>query len=553
MISPLAGKPVPARMLVDVPGLMAAYFALTPNPAIPAQRVSFGTSGHRGCAFASSFNEAHVVAITQAICLYRKRAGICGPLFLGIDTHAVSRAAFRTVVEVLAANGVETMVDAADGFTPTPVISHAILGYNRSRTSGLADGIIITPSHNPPEDGGIKYNASNGGPADTAITCWIEATANTLLAKGHGLIARIPFARARAAPCIHDYDYITPYVAGLCDVVDMAAIASAGVRIGIDPLGGAAVAYWQPIIDHYRIDATVVDAGIDPTFRFMSLDWDGKVRMDCSSPFAMQRLLTFRDQFDIAFANDPDADRHGIVCPSAGLMSPNSYLVAAIAYLCSNRPDWLPRSAIGKTMVSSEMIDRIAAKLGRPVYEVPVGFKWFSAGLLDGSLVFAGEESAGATFARRDGTVWTTDKDGIIMGLLAAEMTAKTGTDPAHFCASATAGLGVPHYARIDAPASALERSKLVALTAADLEPSALGDEAVMAILDHAPGNGSPFGGIKVMAKDCWFAARPSGTENIYKLYAETFGSEDALEQLQHQGRALIEAALAKKSAAQRS
>jgi phosphoglucomutase len=551
IISPLAGKPVPASLLVDIPALLAAYFALIPDPAIPAQRVSFGTSGHRGCAFASSFNEAHVAAITQAICLYRKRAGISGPLFLGIDTHSVSRAAFGSVVEVLAANGVETMVDAARGFTPTPVISHAILGYNRSRTSGLADGIVITPSHNPPEDGGIKYNAANGGPSETAITGWIEAAANTLLAEGYGRIARIPYARARAAPCIHDHDYITPYVASLGEVVDMAAIASAGVRIGIDPLGGAAVGYWQPIIDHYGIDATVVDPDIDPAFGFMSLDWDGKVRMDCSSPFAMQRLLTLRDRFDIAFANDPDADRHGIVCPSAGLMTPNSYLVAAIAYLCANRPGWEARGAIGKTMVSSAMIDRIAAKLGRPVYEVPVGFKWFSAGLLEGSLVFAGEESAGATFARRDGTVWTTDKDGMIMGLLAAEITAKTGADPAQFYASATAGLGVSHYARIDAPSSALERSKLAALTAADLEPSALGHEAVTAILDHAPGNDAPFGGIKVMAKDCWFAARPSGTENIYKLYAEPFGSEDALEQLQHQGRALIEAALAKKSAAQ--
>lgn len=545
-IDPRAGKPVPAEMLVDIPSLMTAYFTLTPDPAIPAQRVSFGTSGHRGSAFATSFNEAHVLAIAQAICLYRKRAGIDGPLFLGIDTHALSRAAFATVVEVLAANGVDTMIDSGGGFTPTPVISHAILTHNKSRTSGLADGIVITPSHNPPEDGGIKYNATDGGPAGTAVTGWIEAMANRLLADAPGTIARIPYARARASACIHDHDYVTPYVADLCAVVDIVAIASAGVRIGIDPLGGAAVEYWQPIIDRYRIDATIVDAGVDPTFRFMSLDWDGKVRMDCSSSYAMQRLMTLRDRYDIAFANDPDADRHGIVCPSAGLMTPNSYLVAAIAYLCANRPNWPRGGAIGKTMVSSAMIDRIAAKLGRPVYEVPVGFKWFSAGLLDGSLLFAGEESAGASFARCDGTVWTTDKDGIIMGLLAAEITAKTQADPAQFHASVTAELGLSHYARIDAPASSRQRSKLASLTTVDLAPAALGGQSVTAILDHAPGNGEPLGGIKVVAQDCWFAARPSGTENIYKLYAETFGGESQLEHLQEEGRALIEAVFAR-------
>jgi len=549
IINPRAGQPVPVALLVDIPRLMTAYFTLTPDPAIPAQRVSFGTSGHRGCAFATSFNEAHVLAIAQAICLYRKRAGIDGPLFLGIDTHAVSRAAFATVVEVLAANGVDTMVDAGHGFTPTPVISHAILGHNKSRTSGLADGIVITPSHNPPEDGGIKYNAADGGPAGTAVTRWIEAMANRLLAEGPGTIARIPYARARALACIHDHDYITAYVADLGAVVDMAAIAAAGVRIGIDPLGGAAVEYWQPIIDRYRIDATIVDATIDPTFGFMHLDWDGKVRMDCSSSHAMQRLVALRDRYDIAFANDPDADRHGIVCPSAGLMTPNLYLVAAIAYLCANRPDWQPGGAIGKTMVSSAMIDRIAARFGRPVYDVPVGFKWFSAGLLDGALVFAGEESAGASFARRDGTVWTTDKDGMIMGLLAAEITAKTKADPAQFHASVTAGLGVSHYARIDAPASLVQRSTLAALTAADLVLAALGGEAVTAILDSAPGNGEPLGGIKIVTQNGWFAARPSGTENICKSYAETFGGEGQLEHLQDDGRALIETLLARNHA----
>ena len=526
VISPLAGQQVPPELLVDVPRLMTAYFSLVPDAAIAAQRVTFGTSGHRGSAFATGFNEAHVAAITQAICLYRRHAGIDGPLFLGIDTHALSQAAFATAIEVLAANGVETMVDAAGGYTPTPVISHAILRHNRQRVSGFADGIVVTPSHNPPEDGGIKYNATNGGPADSLVTGWIEAAANQLLAKRLRSVLRMPYAQARKSASIHHHDYVTPYVAGLRDVIDMAAIAAAGIRIGIDPLGGAAVHYWPRIIDHYRIDATVVNSTVDPAFGFMNLDWDGKVRMDCSSPFAMSRLVALRDRFDIAFANDTDADRHGIVCPSLGLIPSNTYLVAAIAYLCANRPSWPQTGAIGKTIVSSAMIDRIAASIGRAVFEVPVGFKWFSAGLLDGSLVFAGEESAGASFLRRDGTVWTTDKDGLIMGLLAAEMTVRTGMDPARFYAGVTRELGTSHYARIDAPITSEERARLVTLAPADISANRLAGESIIATIDRAPGNAEPLGGIKVIARDCWFAIRPSGTENVYKLYAESFRSE---------------------------
>ncbi|UAJ12797.1 phosphoglucomutase (alpha-D-glucose-1,6-bisphosphate-dependent) [Polymorphobacter megasporae] len=540
-ISPLAGKPAPRTLLVNVPRLMTAYFTLVPDPAIAAQRVSFGTSGHRGSAFATAFNEAHVLAITQAICTWRRQASTDGPLFLGMDTHALSEAAFASAIEVLAANGVETMIDDAHGYTPTPVISHAILGHNKSRTTGLADGIVISPSHNPPDEGGFKYNPANGGPADTGITGWIETTANRLLGDGLKDVRRMPYARARKAACIHDHDYVTPYVASLGDVVDMAAIAAAGVRIGIDPLGGAAVRYWQPIIERYKLAATVVNEIVDPTFAFMTVDHDGKIRMDCSSPSAMTKLVALRGQYDIAFANDTDADRHGIVCPSEGLMKPNDFLVAAIDYLCRNRPAWTGGGAIGKTAVSSAMIDRITTKLGRKLYEVPVGFKWFSAGLIDGSLVFGGEESAGASFLRRDGTVWTTDKDGLIMGLLAAEITARTGMDPGKYHAKATSDLGTSHYSRTDAPASPEQRDRLAKFKPAEVKATSLGGEPVLTKLDHAPGNGEAIGGIKVTARDGWFAARPSGTEDVYKIYAESFRDEAHLKLIKDEAHTLID------------
>jgi len=540
-ISPLAGKPAPRSLLVNVPRLLTAYFTLVPDPAIAAQRVSFGTSGHRGSAFASAFNEAHVLAITQAICMWRRQAGIDGPLFLGMDTHALSEAAFASAVEVLSANGVETMIDEAGGYTPTPVISHAILGYNKGRTNGFADGIVISPSHNPPNEGGFKYNPANGGPADTGITAWIQASANRLLADELKDVRRIPYARARKAACIHDHDYVTPYVVSLVDVVDMAAISAAGVRIGIDPLGGAAVHYWQPIIERYKLAATVVNEIVDPTFAFMTVDHDGKIRMDCSSPWAMTKLVALRDRYDIAFANDTDADRHGIVCPSAGLMKPNDFLVAAIDYLCRNRPAWPGGGAIGKTVVSSAMIDRVASTVNRKLFEVPVGFKWFSKGLIDGSLVFGGEESAGASFLRRDGTVWTTDKDGLIMGLLAAEMTARTGMDPGRYYAKTTSELGTSFYARTDAPASQKQRAMLAKLAPGAVTATTLADEPVLARLDRAPGNGEPIGGIKVTARHGWFAARPSGTEDVYKIYAESFRGPAHLEQIESEAHALID------------
>jgi len=540
-ISPLAGKPAPRSLLVNVPRLLTAYFTLVPDPAIVAQRVSFGTSGHRGSAFASAFNEAHVLAITQAICMWRRQAGIDGPLFLGMDTHALSEAAFASAVEVLSANGVETMIDEAGGYTPTPVISHAILGYNKGRTNGFADGIVISPSHNPPNEGGFKYNPANGGPADTGITAWIQASANRLLADELKDVRRIPYARARKAACIHDHDYVTPYVVSLVDVVDMAAISAAGVRIGIDPLGGAAVHYWQPIIERYKLAATVVNEIVDPTFAFMTVDHDGKIRMDCSSPWAMTKLVALRDRYDIAFANDTDADRHGIVCPSAGLMKPNDFLVAAIDYLCRNRPAWPGGGAIGKTVVSSAMIDRVASTVNRKLFEVPVGFKWFSKGLIDGSLVFGGEESAGASFLRRDGTVWTTDKDGLIMGLLAAEMTARTGMDPGRYYAKTTSELGTSFYARTDAPASQKQRAMLAKLAPDAVTATTLADEPVLARLDRAPGNGEPIGGIKVTARHGWFAARPSGTEDVYKIYAESFRGPAHLEQIESEAHALID------------
>ena len=538
--SPLAGKPVPQSMLVNIPRLVTAYFALAPDPAIASQRVAFGTSGHRGSAFASAFNEAHILAITQAVCLYRQKAGTDGPLFLGMDTHALSQPAFASALEVLAANGVETMVDADGGYTPTPVISHAILRYNHGRKTGLADGIVITPSHNPPDDGGFKYNPANGGPADVDATGFIEKAANQFLAHKRVGVMRIPFARARSAACIHRHDYVAPYVDDLASVLDMEAIRASGVRIGIDPLGGAAVRYWPPIIERYRIAATVVNDIVDPAFGFMSVDWDGKIRMDCSSPYAMARLIDLRNTFDIAFANDTDADRHGIVCPSGGLMKPNSFLAAAITYLCTNRPGWGRDIAIGKTAVSSSMIDRVTAKAGRKLVEVPVGFKWFSKGLIEGSLAFGGEESAGASFLRRDGSVWTTDKDGLIMGLLAAEITARTGHDPNLFYEAVTHDFGRYFYQRIDAPATREEKALLANLDPANLDARELAGEPIKEKLTRAPGNNELIGGIKVVAKSGWFAARPSGTEDVYKIYAESFVSEDHLERIQQDAQEIV-------------
>nr|WP_294508083.1 phosphoglucomutase (alpha-D-glucose-1,6-bisphosphate-dependent) [uncultured Rhodopila sp.] len=536
-VSPLAGKPIDPSRLVNVPRLVTAYFTGRPDPAIPAQRVAFGTSGHRGSSFDDAFNEGHILAISQAICDHRRSKGIDGPLFIGIDTHALSVPALASALEVLAANGVETMIDAQGGYTPTPVISHAILAYNKNRSSGLADGIVITPSHNPPEDGGFKYNPPNGGPADTDVTAWMERVANDFLAAGLQGVKRIPYARALRSPHVHRHDFITPYVEDLGAVVDMEAIRAAGVNIGIDPLGGAAVHYWHPIIERYGISATVVNETVDPAFRFMTADWDGKIRMDCSSPYAMTSLVGMRDTFDVAFANDTDADRHGIVTRSSGLMNPNHYLAVAIDYLFSNRPQWRADSGVGKTVVSSGLIDRVAAKLGRRLVEVPVGFKWFVDGLVDGSLGFGGEESAGASFLRRDGTVWTTDKDGVILGLLAAEITARTGRDPGEAYKSLTATLGVPFYARIDAPATADQKKLLKGLSADKLGMKELAGQPVEATLSHAPGNNAAIGGIKVVAKDGWFAARPSGTEEVYKIYAESFRGEDHLRQIQDEAK----------------
>ena len=539
-VSPLAGKPVDPSRLVDVSRLVTAYFSGRPDPSAAAQRVAFGTSGHRGSSFDLSFNEAHIVAISQAICLYRKQHNISGPLYLGKDTHALSAPAFASALEVLAANDVETMIDSAGGYTPTPAISHAILTYNRGRKTGLADGIVITPSHNPPEDGGFKYNPPNGGPADTEVTRWIENTANEFLKADLAGVLRIPYQRAQSASTLHKHDYISAYVADLGNVVDMEAIRGAGVKIGIDPLGGAAVHYWPAVIEKYGIQATVVSDVVDPTFRFMTADYDGKIRMDCSSPYAMTRLLAIRDRFDVAFANDTDADRHGIVTRSAGLMNPNHYLAAAISYLFRNRSRWRTDSAVGKTVVSSAMIDRVAASLGRKLVETPVGFKWFVAGLIDGSVGFAGEESAGASFVRVDGTVWTTDKDGLILGLLAAEITARAGVDPGKLYDALTRQFGAPVYERIDAPASPAQKQILARLSPEQLKERELAGEKILATLTTAPGNGAPIGGIKVIAESGWFAARPSGTEDVYKIYAESFRGVDHLHQIQTEAQELI-------------
>jgi phosphoglucomutase len=502
--------------------------------------VSFGTSGHRGSSLKGSFNEAHILAITQAICDHRTTKGINGPLFLGRDTHALSEPSIASALEVLAANGTEVMIQRGRGYTPTPVISHAILVYNRNRTSGLADGIVITPSHNPPDDGGFKYNPPHGGPADIDITTWIENRANEIMKNGNRAVKRVPFEKALTADTVHEHDYVTPYVDDLRNIVDMEAIGTSGIRIGVDPLGGAAVAFWEPAADRYGLNLEVVNKAIDPTFRFMTLDRDGKIRMDCSSPYAMARLIELKDRYDIAFGNDPDADRHGIVTPGAGLMNPNHYLAVSIGYLFRNRPHWRADALVGKTLVSSSLIDRVARSVGRSVWEVPVGFKWFVERLLDGSCGFAGEESAGASFLRRDGTVWTTDKDGIIMGLLAAEMTARTGRNPGEHYRALAEELGNPLYERIDVPATHDQQAVLKTLSPADVPGDLLAGEPIVAKLTAAPGNGSPIGGLKVVTENGWFAARPSGTEEIYKIYTESFHDEAHLAQIQEEARTMV-------------
>jgi phosphoglucomutase len=539
-VSPLAGKTIAPAMLVNVPRLVTAYFAGRPDPAVAAQRVAFGTSGHRGSSLSTSFNENHILAISQAICDYRRGAGIDGPLFIGIDTHVLAEPALVSALEVFAANGVHVMIDAHDGYTPTPVISHAILTYNKGRSGGFADGVVVTPSHNPPEDGGFKYNPPNGGPADTDITGAMEKAANGFLENDLAGIRRMPYEQARKSAFVQRYDYINPYVADLANVVDMEAIRAAGVKIGIDPLGGAGVHYWQPIIERYKLNATIVSDVVDPTFRFMTVDWDGKIRMDCSSPYAMARLIGMRDKFDVAFANDTDADRHGIVTGSGGLMNPNHYLAAAISYLFEHRPQWRVDSAVGKTIVSSAIIDRVVKKMGRKLVETPVGFKWFVDGLSSGAFGFGGEESAGASFLRRDGTVWTTDKDGLILGLLAAEITAVTKEDPSQRFGKLTQEFGVPYYERIDAPASAEQKNLLKKLSPEQIAMTELAGDPVTSTLTAAPGNSVAFGGIKVSTANGWFAARPSGTEDVYKIYAESFRSPAHLRQIQDDAQAAI-------------
>jgi len=543
-ISPLAGQPAPAAQLVDVAKLVAAYYSLQPDPGAPAQRVAFGTSGHRGTSFDRSFNEAHVLAITQAICLYRQQQGIDGPLFIGIDTHALSAPAFETALGVLAANGVETLISKDGEFTPTPAVSRAILVHNRGREAGFADGIVVTPSHNPPDNGGYKYNATNGGPADVDITGWIEAKANALLAGGLKDVRRIPVDRARRAATTREFDFLSGYVGDLGGVIDFDVIRGAGIRMGVDPLGGAGVHYWARIAERYKIELTVVSEEVDPTFRFMTLDWDGRIRMDPSSAYAMQRLIGLKDRYDIAFACDTDHDRHGVVTPSEGLMRANHYLAVAIDYLFRNRERWNRGAAVGKTVVSSAMIDRVTSRLGRKLYEVPVGFKWFVDGLLDGSLGFGGEESAGASFLRIDGSAWTTDKDGIAPALLAAEMTARNGRDPSELYLDLTRGLGAPIADRVEAPASVEQKQKLAKLSPQQIEITELAGEPVDSVLDRAPGNNAPIGGIKAIAASGWFAARPSGTEDIYKIYAESFRGEDHLRSLLREAQDIVDRAL---------
>ena len=544
-VSPFAGKPADASLLVNVPRLVTAYFTELPDPSVPAQRVAFGTSGHRGSSIAIAFNQWHILAISQAICLYRKQQKIDGPLFMGMDTHALSVPAFADALEVLAANGVEVMISRGDEYTPTPAVSRAILTYNRGRTTGLADGIVITPSHNPPEDGGFKYNPPNGGPADSTVTSWIEAKANEFLENGLLGLKRIPFEKALRAGTTHRHDYLTAYINDLGKVIDMDVVRDAKITMAVDPLGGAGVHYWGAIAERYGLNLTVVDETVDPTFRFMTVDWDGRIRMDPSSPYAMQRLIGLKDRFEIAFACDTDHDRHGIITPSAGLLPPNHYLCVAIFYLFQNRPGWRKDAAVGKTLVSSQLIDRIAAKLVRKLYEVPVGFKWFVEGLLDGSLGFGGEESAGASFSRIEGTVWTTDKDGMVPALLAAEITARMGRDPGEIYRNLTRDFGEPCYERIDAPATPEQKKALQGLRPRQVSSTDLAGEKILAILTDAPGNGAPIDGLKVVAENGWFAVRPSGTENVYKIYAESFRGPDHLHRIQEQARAMVDDALA--------
>jgi phosphoglucomutase len=541
---PLAGQPAPKELLIDVKQLEESFYTSKPDPADPNQLVRFGTSGHRGTSANATFTEAHILAITQAICEFRRSHGTTGPLFMGKDTHALSRPAERVALEVLAANEVETFIQRDDGVTPTPVISHAILGYNRGRKEHFADGIVITPSHNPPEDGGFKYNPPNGGPADTDVTRWVQDRANELLRKRNAGVRRVPFAKAIAASSTHQEDFVVPYVRDLRNVVDLDAIRAAGLKLGVDPLGGAALPYWEPINSIYKLDISIVNPKIDATFSFMTVDHDGKIRMDCSSPYAMARLVGLKDQYRVAFANDPDSDRHGIVTPSAGLMNPNHYLAVAICYLLTHRPGWASGAAVGKTLVSSSMIDRVVQKHGRRLCEVPVGFKWFAPGLFDGSFCFGGEESAGASFLRRDGTVWTTDKDGPIMDLLAAEITARTGKDPGEHFGELAAEFGTPYYARVDAPATPEQKESLEKLSPDAVKESKLAGETIIAKLTRAPGNNAPIGGLKVVAAGGWFAARPSGTENIYKIYAESFKDQAHLDAILSEAREMVNNAL---------
>jgi len=543
-ISPLAGHvPLPGQ-LIDTAKLIDAYYTLQPDPSLPAQRVAFGTSGHRGSSFTRAFNEAHVLAISQAICLHRKRENIGGPLFIGSDTHALSLPALESALEVLAANGIEVVISLNGEYTPTPAISHAILVYNRGRKDGLADGIVITPSHNPPEDGGFKYNPPNGGPADIGVTGWIQNQANALLAGSLQDVKRIPFQQARRASTTREHDFLNAYCSDLGDVIDFDVIRGSGIRMGVDPLGGAGVHYWARIAERYRIDLAVISEQVDPTFRFMTLDWDGRIRMDPSSSYAMQRLIGMKDHYDIAFACDTDHDRHGIVVPRTGLMQPNHYLAVAIDYLFRHRPDWSKNAAVGKTVVSSAMIDRVAARLGRKLYEVPVGFKWFVDGLFDASLGFAGEESAGASFVRRSGNVWTTDKDGIASALLSAEITARTGRDPGMLYGELARELGGSVADRFEAPTTVDQKRKLASLSPQQVRTTELAGEPVMSVQSHAPGNDAPIGGIKIVAESGWFAARPSGTEDIYKIYAESFRGEDHLRNILREAQVIVDAAL---------
>jgi phosphoglucomutase len=543
-VSPQAGKPVDPASLVNIPRLITAYYTETPDPSMPGQRVAFGTSGHRGSAFDTAFNEWHILAITQAICLYRANQKIDGPLFLGMDTHALSVPAVASALEVLAANGVDVMLAEGDEYTPTPAVSHAILTHNRGRKAGLADGIVITPSHNPPHDGGFKYNPPHGGPAEIGITDWIQAKANEFLESSLQSVKRLPYEKALHASTTHRHDYLNAYISDLAQVIDMDAIRGAKISLGVDPLGGAGVHYWAPIAERYGLNLTVVNKAVDPTFRFMTADWDGQIRMDPSSPYAMERLIGLKDRFAIAFACDTDHDRHGIVTRTAGLLPPNHYLSVAIFYLFQHRPNWCAKAAVGKTVVSTQMIDRVAAKLGRKLYEVPVGFKWFVGGLLDGSLGFVGEESAGASFTRLDGSVWTTDKDGIIAALLAAEITARMNRDPGEIYKDLTHEFGEPVYDRVEAPATPDQQKRLANLTPKQVKLTELGGEKIQTILTHAPGNGAPLGGLKVIAESAWFAVRPSGTESIYKVYAESFQGADHLRRVLEEAQTIVSLAL---------